>query len=69
VSLLFAALKFGRGNKTVVGMTSSEGETFAFRTVVPVEGAVEVWMLGVEAEMRRTLAVITKEGGWQLDVY
>jgi hypothetical protein len=43
-------------------MTSSEGEGFAFRSMVPVEGAVEVWMTGVEAEMRRTLAVVMKEG-------
>jgi dynein heavy chain len=57
-----AALKFGRGNKAVVGMTSSEGESFTFRTVVPVEGPVESWMRGVEAEMRRTLAAVTKEG-------
>jgi hypothetical protein len=57
-----AALKFGRGNKSIVGMTSSEGEGFAFRSMVPVEGAVEVWMTGVEAEMRRTLAVVMKEG-------
>lgn len=56
------ALKFGRGNKGIVGMTSSEGESFAFRSVVPVEGAVEVWMTAVEAEMRRTLAAVMKEG-------
>eukprot|EP00898_Chlorokybus_atmophyticus_P006649 jgi/Chlat1/6986/Chrsp56S00523 len=56
-----AALKFGRGNKVVVGMTSSEGETFDFRTVVAAEGAVENWMTGVEAEMRQTLYAITKE--------
>lgn len=43
-------------------MTSSEGEGFVFRTVVPVEGPVESWMTGVEAEMRRTLSTIMKEG-------
>jgi dynein heavy chain len=43
-------------------MTSSEGEGFAFRSVVPVEGAVETWMTAVEAEMRRTLAALMKEG-------
>lgn len=43
-------------------MTSSEGEGFAFRSVVPVEGAVETWMTAVEAEMRRTLAAVMKEG-------
>jgi hypothetical protein len=44
-------------------MTSSEGEGFAFRSVVPVDGAVETWMTAVEAEMRRTLAAVMKEGG------
>lgn len=43
-------------------MTSTEGESFAFRTVVPVDGAVETWMTGVEAEMRRTLLSVMKEG-------
>lgn len=57
-----AALKFGRGNKTVVGMTSSEGETFDYRQPVPVEGAAETWMTAVEAEMKATLFQITKEG-------
>ena len=41
-----AKLNFGRGNKNVVGMTSSEGEKFDFRTVVQAEGAVEVWRCG-----------------------
>jgi dynein heavy chain len=57
-----AELKFGRGNKTVIGMKSAESETYEMRTPVPVEGAVETWMTAVEAEMRRTLHVITKEG-------
>lgn len=61
-SSLLAALQFGRGNKTITGMTSSEGESFAFRSTVPVEGGVECWMTAVEAEMRRTLAAIMKEG-------
>lgn len=50
-----AALVFGRGNKTITGMVSSEKEGFEFRNVVPIEGAVEVWMTNVEAEMRKTL--------------
>jgi len=57
-----ASLKFGRGNKTINGMVSSEGEAFDFRTPVPIEGAVESWMTGVEAEMRNTLYQISKEG-------
>lgn len=55
-----ASLKFGRGNKTINGMVSSEGEAFDFRTPVPIEGAVESWMTGVEAEMRNTLYQISK---------
>lgn len=43
-------------------MTSSEKEAFDFRQVVPIEGAVETWMTAVEAEMRKTLYQITKEG-------
>lgn len=57
-----AALRFGRGNKSVTGMTSSEKEAFEFKAVMPIEGAVEGWMNSVEAEMRRTLYQITKEG-------
>ena len=57
-----AALKFGRGNKSVTGMTSSEGETFDFRQAVPIEGAAETWMTAVEAEMKDTLFQISKEG-------
>nr|Q9SMH3.1 RecName: Full=Dynein-1-alpha heavy chain, flagellar inner arm I1 complex; AltName: Full=1-alpha DHC; AltName: Full=Dynein-1, subspecies f [Chlamydomonas reinhardtii]CAB56598.1 1-alpha dynein heavy chain [Chlamydomonas reinhardtii] len=57
-----AALVFGRGNKTITGMVSSEKEGFEFRNVVPIEGAVELWMTNVEAEMRKTLYQITKEG-------
>ncbi|GLI59150.1 hypothetical protein VaNZ11_000978 [Volvox africanus] len=57
-----AALVFGRGNKTITGMVSSEKEGFEFRNVVPIEGAVELWMTTVEAEMRKTLYQITKEG-------
>eukprot|EP01018_Ginkgo_biloba_P029502 Gb_13874 [translate_table: standard] len=57
-----AALQFGERQKTVVGMRSSEGETYAFRAIVPTEGAVEVWMKRVESEMRRSLYQISKEG-------
>ena len=57
-----ASLTFGRGNKTVLGMTSAEGESFEFKDPCVAEGAVEVWMLGVEGEMRRTLLAIAKEG-------
>ena len=57
-----AALSFGRGNKTVVGMVSSEKEKFEHKQPVPIEGAVEVWMTAVEAAMRASVHGITKEG-------
>ena len=57
-----ASLMFGRGGKTVLGMVSAEGESFEFKDPCVAEGAVEVWMLAVEAEMRRTLLAIAKEG-------
>ena len=57
-----ASLTFGRGNKTVLGMTSAEGESFEFKDPCVAEGAVETGMLGVEAEMRKTLLAIAKEG-------
>lgn len=56
------SLSFGRGNRQVVGMGSSEGETFLMREPVAVEGPVEVWMAAVEREMTRSLHSITKEG-------
>jgi dynein heavy chain len=46
------SLIFGRGNKVVTGMISSEGETYNFKTVTSTETAVEVWMTAVQAEMR-----------------
>lgn len=57
-----ASLTFGDKNKTVIGMKSAEGETYAYRLKVSTEGAVEVWMKFVEMEMRHTLFEIMKEG-------
>lgn len=57
-----ANLIFGRGNKSVIGMRSSEGETFNFRQAIAVEGAAETWMTNVEKEMKETLHQISKEG-------
>jgi Dynein heavy chain, N-terminal region 2 len=57
-----ATLTFARGNKSVVGMTSSEGESFDFRQAVAIEGAAETWMTAVEREMKDTLYQISKEG-------
>jgi dynein heavy chain len=54
--------KFVRGKRGVGGMTSSEGETYDFATVAPVEGAVEVWMTGVDEEMHTSLWGICKKG-------
>ncbi|KAL0246743.1 hypothetical protein GEMRC1_007950 [Eukaryota sp. GEM-RC1] len=57
------ALVFGQGAKSnfVVGMKSSEGETFKFISEIKAEGPVEEWMLKVDAEMRSTLHRLTKE--------
>ena len=46
-----AALQFAKGGAKVVGMVSSEGEKFDFRTPQPTEGAVELWLGLVEAQM------------------
>ena len=54
-------LKFSRGEGAVVGMSAGADEEFEFRTPVSTEGAVENWMGGVEAEMKATLQVMTKE--------
>lgn len=57
-----ALLIFGRGNKSVVGMVSSEKEKFEHKQPVSIEGAVEAWMTAVEAAMRASLHGIAKEG-------
>jgi dynein heavy chain len=49
-------------NKVIKGMTSEESESYEFKEPVKPEGAVEVWMSRVEAEMVRTLKDIMKEG-------
>ena len=54
-------LWFGRGNKTVIGMSSSEKERFDFKTHVAAEGPVEVWMGNVDKEMKATLQRLMKE--------
>ncbi len=56
-----AALHFGRGNKTVTGMTSSEGEEYDLRLPVSTDSTVEVWMLAVQMEMRDSIRAIMKE--------
>lgn len=53
---------FGRGNKAVTGLASSEGESFTLRDPSSVEGAVEVWMTAAEREMKSSLHKIVKEG-------
>ena len=57
-----AELRFSRNAATVVGMTSAEGEGFAFLSPVAVDGPVEQWMQSVETEMRQTLFQKSKEG-------
>lgn len=55
-------ISFGRGNKTVLGMSSVEKESFGVKSPVAVEGPVETWMLATEHEMQVTLRDTTKEG-------
>eukprot|EP00736_Rhodelphis_marinus_P009344 Rmarinus@m.3249 len=60
-----AALNFANDGKTIIGMTSDEGESFKFVNGVVAEGAVEVWMTSVQEEMRSSLHLITKEAVFQ----
>ena len=55
---------FSKNEKQVLGMESSETESFSFiPSQAPViEGPVESWMTTVEDEMRATLKHIAKEG-------
>lgn len=53
--------KPGPVNIEVAAMISSEGEVMDFRDAQPVRGSVEQWMTAVEAEMKRTNRLITKE--------
>mmetsp|Transcript_53278 Transcript_53278/g.159518 ORF Transcript_53278/g.159518 Transcript_53278/m.159518 type:complete len:3881 (-) Transcript_53278:473-12115(-) len=54
-------LGFGRGNMRVVGLESSEGESFELRSAVSIEGPVECWMTKVEEEMKQSLWTLTKQ--------
>ena len=56
-------LNFGSGKheKSVMEISSSEGETLEYRHPVPVEGRVEEWMTAVELEMKKTNRVFHKE--------
>ncbi|KAI8922930.1 hypothetical protein BC831DRAFT_55734 [Entophlyctis helioformis] len=60
-------LNFGTGKyeKAIVGMSSSEGEVLDYRRVVPIDGRVEEWMTGVEAEMKRSNRSVHKEAVFQ----
>ncbi|GMI47335.1 hypothetical protein TrCOL_g3071 [Triparma columacea] len=55
------ALGFGRGDKSIISMSSCEKESFSCVDNVVIEGAVEEWMTAVEAEMKASLWYITKE--------
>jgi dynein heavy chain len=56
-----AALTFDRSGSKVLGMVSSEKESFSFNTIRLTEGAVETWLSGIEAEMLETLRRVMKE--------
>ena len=56
-----AALQFDRAASKVLGMVSSEKESFPFITQQSTEGAVESWLSTVESEMITTLRRTMKE--------
>ena len=56
-----AALTFDRGGTKILGMVSSEKETFSFEAVCQTDGAVEMWLGVVEGEMASTLHTIHKK--------
>ena len=55
-------LGFARANKQIVSMGSSKNEIMEYKDGVIVSGGVEEWMTLVEAEMKASLRLITKEG-------
>jgi dynein heavy chain, axonemal len=52
---------FGKGDKTILGMISDEGEKLDFENPTKPEGAVEDWMTKLDTEMKKTLLTITKK--------
>jgi dynein heavy chain len=54
------SLQFGRGARSVIGQTSSEGEKYQFVTASPIDGPVEVWMTAAEDEMHKSLWELQK---------
>jgi dynein heavy chain len=56
-----ASLIFGRQNKVVTGMISSEGESYEFQTPSPTDGPPEFWMTDVVTEMKVSLRAIMKQ--------
>lgn len=59
------ALKFVRNDTAVNGMINTKPESYDFRNPVLTDGAVEDWMLAVEAEMQSTLRQIHKEATFE----
>ena len=58
-----AKLIFGPNNESIIGLMSSEGESFELSEPVQVLGLpVEVWMKKVESAMRTTLREMCKKG-------
>lgn len=53
--------KTDRRIPVAIGMTSIEGEMMKFKQPVECSGRIEEWMTAVEAEMKRTNRLITKE--------
>ncbi len=53
--------KDDQGIPQAIEMHSSEGEQLAFKAHVACEGRIEEWMTRVEAEMKQSNRMVTKE--------
>ena len=58
-------LTFANNNKVITGMTSAERESWDFVFKVKPEGKIEEWMNDIDAEMKRSLEVMSKQAVWE----
>lgn len=65
LSLQFGSSAVSKNTKTVLALTSAEGEVLPLKQSIVVEGQVESWMLTIDNEMKRTLRQIAKEALFQ----
>ena len=53
--------KADRGIAMAIGMTSNDGEKMEFKQPVECTGGIEEWLASVEAAMKQSCRMITKE--------